>query len=144
MNGGGGVVREDTGISDTWECGTPNRASRVGGGGGGGGGSRFRVPRFYYAPLKFYLATKKDTWEQHPANLIPPLTTKHASALSVDGTPSLARCRDRCTDTTLYISRGNSRKIEVYKAVTISPKRRPGALLWGPRAHWGCAVVLDC
>jgi len=40
--------------------------------------------------------------------------------------------------------RGNSRKIEVYKAVTISPKRRPGALLWGPRAHWGCAVVLDC
>ena len=45
--------------------------------------------------LKFYLATKKDTWEQHPANLIPPLTTKHASALSVDGTPSLARCRDR-------------------------------------------------
>ena len=39
-------------------------------------------------------ATKKDTWEQHPANLIPPLTTKHASALSVDGTPSLARCRD--------------------------------------------------
>ena len=31
----------------------------------------------------------------HPANLIPPLTTKHASALSVDGTPSLARCRDR-------------------------------------------------
>ena len=30
----------------------------------------------------------------HPANLIPPLTTKHASALSVDGTPSLARCRD--------------------------------------------------
>jgi hypothetical protein len=36
----------------------------------------------------------KDTWEQHPANLIPPLTTKHASALSVDGTPSLARCRD--------------------------------------------------
>ena len=60
----------------------------------GGGGSRFRVPRFYYAPLKFYLVTKKDTWEQHPANLIPPLTTKHASALSVDGTPSLARCRD--------------------------------------------------
>ena len=59
-----------------------------------GGGSRFRVPRFYYAPLKFYLATKKGTWEQHPANLIPPLTTKHASALSVDGTPSLARCRD--------------------------------------------------
>ena len=95
MNGGGGVVREDTGISGTlWECGTPNRASRVGEGGEGGGGSRFRVPRFYYAPLKFYLATKKDTWEQHPANLIPPLTTKHASALSVDGTPSLARCRD--------------------------------------------------
>ena len=62
--------------------------------GRGGGGSRFRVPRFYYAPLKFYLVTKKDTWEQHPANLIPPLTTKHASALSVDGTPSLARCRD--------------------------------------------------
>ena len=61
---------------------------------GRGGGSRFRVPRFYYAPLKFYLATKKDTWEQHPANLIPPLTTEHASALSVDGTPSLARCRD--------------------------------------------------
>ena len=51
------------------------------------------VPRFYYAPLKFYLVTKKDTWEQHPANLIPPLTTKHASALSVD--------------------RGNSRKNEV-------------------------------
>ena len=23
------------------------------------GGSRFRVPRFYYAPLKFYLVTKK-------------------------------------------------------------------------------------
>ena len=41
-------------------------------------------------------------------------------------------------------NRGNSRKIEVYKAVTISPKRRPGALLWGPRAHWGCAVVLGC
>ena len=36
MNGGGGVVREDTGISDTWECGTPNRASRVGGGDEGG------------------------------------------------------------------------------------------------------------
>ena len=31
----------------------------------------------------------------HPANLIPPpAATKHASALSVDGTPSLARCRD--------------------------------------------------
>ena len=43
-----------------------------------------------------------------------------------------------------FHNRGNSRKIEVYKAVTISPKRRPGALLWGPRAHWGCAVVLDC
>ena len=54
----------------------------------------FRVPRFYYAPLKFYLVTKKDTWEQHPANLIPPLTTKHDPALSIDGTPSLARCRD--------------------------------------------------
>ena len=26
--------------------------------------------------------------------VIPPPTTKHASALSVDGTPSLARCRD--------------------------------------------------
>ena len=38
----------------------------VGGDEGGGGGSRFRVPRFYYAPLKFYLVTKKDTWEQHP------------------------------------------------------------------------------
>ena len=34
------------------------------------------------------------TTPSHPANLIPPLTTKHASALSVDGTPSLARCRD--------------------------------------------------
>jgi hypothetical protein len=61
VNGGGGVVREDTGISGTWECGTPNRASRVGGGDEGGGGSRFRVPRFYYAPLKFYLVTKKGT-----------------------------------------------------------------------------------
>ena len=43
VNGGGGVVREDTGISGTWECGTPNRASRVGGGDEGGG--RFAVPR---------------------------------------------------------------------------------------------------
>ena len=77
--------------------GVRNPKPRIEGGWGGmrgGGGSRFRVPRFYYAPLKFYLVTKKDTWEQHPANLIPPLTTKHASALSVDGTPSLARCRD--------------------------------------------------
>ena len=71
----------------------------------GGGGSRFRVPRFYYAPLKFYLVTKKDTWEQHPANLIPPLTTKHASALSVDGTPSLARCRDNCERSSQYNTR---------------------------------------
>ena len=64
--------------------GVRNPKPRIEGGWGGmrgGGGSRFRVPRFYYAPLKFYLATKKDTWEQHPANLIPPLTTKHASAL---------------------------------------------------------------
>ena len=77
--------------------GVRNPKPRIEGGWGGmrgGGGSRFRVPRFYYAPLKFYLATKKDTWEQHPANLIPPLTTKHASELSVYGTPSLARCRD--------------------------------------------------
>ncbi len=35
-----------------------------------------------------------DTPSLDPANLIPPPTTKHASALSVDGTPSLARCRD--------------------------------------------------
>ena len=57
-------------------------------------GSAFRASTMRHSPLKFYLVTKKDTWEQHPANLIPPLTTKHASALSVDGTPSLARCRD--------------------------------------------------
>ena len=78
--------------------GVRNPKPRIEGGWGGmrgGGGSRFRVPRFYYAPLKFYLVTKKDTWEQHPANLIPPLTTKHDSALSFDGTPSLARCRDQ-------------------------------------------------
>ena len=45
VNGGGGVVREDTGISGTWECGTPNRASKVGGGDEGGAvrGSAFRA-----------------------------------------------------------------------------------------------------
>ena len=62
--------------------------------------------------------------------------------------PELLRCsRTREEINAAWIpavGRGNSREIEVYKAVTISPKRRPGALLWGPRAHWGCAVVLDC
>ena len=55
------VVREDTGISDTWECGNPKPRIEggVGGDGGGGGGSAFALEPLLRIALKFYLATRR-------------------------------------------------------------------------------------
>ena len=67
--------------------------------GGAVRGSAFRASTMRHLNFTFGLGLGHKEGHMgmgtHPANLIPPLTTKHASALSVDGTPSLARCRDK-------------------------------------------------